>query len=144
MKTIIFILCTVFTTYSFAETDAESSQSMCKTLEAMAETTQILRQRGMKASEITDTLLEVSAKFPAVFKKRADETTDKIKSEKTIYFGNKYREALDNYALILVQQAFEVPIQSKKEMKKKVIEEFSNEQYLSCLLKSSETNLKVK
>ncbi len=61
MKTMIFILCTVFTTYSFAETDAESSQSMCKTLEAMAETTQTLRQRGMKASEITDKLLEVLA-----------------------------------------------------------------------------------
>lgn len=144
MKKIIFILCIVLTTYSFAETDAESSQSMCKTLEAMAETTQTLRQRGMKASEITDTLLEVSAKFPAIFKKRADETTDKIKAEKTIYFGNKYREALDNYVLILVQQAFEVPIQSKKEMKKKVIEEFSNEQYLSCLLKVSEANLKGK
>lgn len=144
MKTIIFILCTVFTTYSFAETDAESSQSMCKTFEAMAETTQTLRQRGMKASEITDKLLEVSANYSVAIKKRADETTDKIKAEKTIYFGNKYREALDNYVLILVQQAFEVPIQSKKEMKEKVIEEFSNEHYLSCLLKVSETNLKGK
>lgn len=144
MKTIIFILCTVFTTYSFAETDAESSQSMCKTLEAMAETTQTLRQRGMKASEITDKLLEVLANYSVAIKKRADETTDKIKAEKTIYFGNKYREALDNYVLILVQQAFEVPIQSKKEMKKKVIEEFSNEHYLSCLLNVSETNLKGK
>ncbi|HCA5261409.1 TPA: hypothetical protein MW256_003617 [Acinetobacter baumannii] len=143
MKRIIFILCAVFTTYSFAENDAESSQSMCKTLEVMAETTQTLRQRGMKASEITDNLLEVSANFPAVFKKRADNTTDKIKAEKIIYFGNKYREVLDNYVLILVQQAFEVPIQSKKEMKKKVIEEFSNEHYLSCLLKASETNLKL-
>lgn len=144
MKKIIFILCIVLTTYSFAETDAESSQSMCKTLEAMAETTQTLRQRGMKASEITDKLLDVLANYNVAIKKRADETTDKIKAEKTIYFGNKYRETLDNYVLILVQQAFEVPIQSKKEMKKKVIEEFSNEHYLSCLLKASETNLEGK
>lgn len=144
MKTIIFILCTIFTTYSFAETDAESSQSMCKTLEAMAETTQTLRQRGLKASEITDKLLDVLDNYSVAIKKRADETTDKIKAEKTIYFGNKYREALDNYVLILVQQAFEVPIQSKKEMKKKVIEEFSKEHYLSCLLNVSETNLKGK
>lgn len=140
MKKIIFILCVVFTTYSFAETEAESSQGMCKTLEVMAETTQTLRQRGMKASEITDKLLEVSANFPTVFKKRADKTTDKIKAEKIIYFGNKYREVLDNYVLILVQQAFEVPIQSNQEMKEKVIEEFSNENYLSCLFKISEIN----
>lgn len=117
---------------------------MCKALEAMAETTPTLRQKGMKASEITDTLLGVSANIPIVFKKRADETTDKIKAEKIIYFGNKYREVLDNYVLILVQQAFEVPIQSKKEMKKKVIEEFSNEHYLLCLLKASEINFEGK
>ena len=40
---------------------------------------------------------------------------------------------MDDQALILVQQAFEIPIQPNKELKNKVIEKFANDNYLWCL-----------
>ena len=60
MKKILFVLWSILSTYSFADTDAESSHGTCKTHAAMAEATQSLRQSGMQASDVTEKLLEVS------------------------------------------------------------------------------------
>lgn len=137
MKKIIFILCTVLTTSSFAKSDIESITESCKLLGALAEATQVLRQRGMNASDVADKIFEVTSNYN---KQQIDETLDKEKIEKSKEFAIRYKESLDSYTLVIVQEAFLVPIQSNKDLKKKVIDEFANEHYLSCLLQISENN----
>ncbi|MGO3920830.1 hypothetical protein [Acinetobacter venetianus] len=140
MKNILFILCTILATYTFAKTDAESSQEMCKTYEAMAEATQSLRQTGMKASEVTDKLLEASTKWSIALNKQADENSNKQKAEELKNIGSDLKKVMDDQALLLVQQAFEISIQPNKELKNKVIERFTNESYLSCISTLIEIN----
>lgn len=133
MKKILFVLWSILSTYSFADTDAEISHGTCKTHAAMAEATQLLRQSGMQASDVTEKLLEVSKMGFMSLNQQIDEKFDKNKAGELKNIKDNYKKVMDDQALILVQQAFEIPIQPNKELKNKVIEKFANDNYLWCL-----------
>lgn len=133
MKKILFVLWSILSTYSFADTDAEISHGTCKTHAAMAEATQSLRQSGMQASDVTEKLLEVSKMGFMSLNQQIDEKFNKNKAAELKNITDNYKKVMDDQALILVQQAFEIPIQPNKELKNKVIEKFANDNYLWCL-----------
>lgn len=139
MKKLVSIFCILFSSYSFAENSAENNQFTCKEIEEVAGLAQTLRQVGMKPSEATDKLLELPNKVAKdMIKQGIDETSSKERIKQVTDISEKYKNALSNYIIISILQAFEVPIEPNKEMKEKAVEKFSNEAYLACLFSVSE------
>lgn len=112
MKKLVLFLALVGVVFNAsATTDYELAQSYCKTAETVAAYAQGSRQLGKKASETISELMDIASKL------KNPET--RVRNEKQIF--------------LIVQHAYQVPIYSTQEMKKRAISDFEEINYLACI-----------
>lgn len=104
----LFLACTCISSYS--ATVYELAQAHCKKAETVAYTAQTYRQLGIKASEVTEKLMTVTAKM----------------------IDQEAREEEEKQIFFIVEDAYSIPVYQNKSMKEQTISEFELRHYLAC------------